>query len=298
MALTGRQFQLVAGNAEATVVEVGAGLRRYTVKGRDITVPYGEDEVPPKGCGAVLVPWPNRIRGGRYVFDGVEQQLALTEPVKGNASHGLGRWARWVPVRQEISSVTLGLDVVPQPGWPFELHVEVTYTLDPKGNLTVAASATNTGARRLPFGAGFHPYLDVGGNAMSRVAVKLAATHRLVTDEAAIPIGRQAVSGTRYDLHRGHKLGDLRLDDAFTGFAGVDGHSWIEVTSGRQHTKLWVDAAFGYVQVFTADLLTGGRGGVAIEPMTCPANAFNTGESLVILEPGGTWYGSWGIVPG
>jgi aldose 1-epimerase len=295
MALTGRQFALSAGDFEATVVEVGSGLRRLTHRGQDVTVGYGEDEVPPKGCGATLVPWPNRIRAGRYTFDGAEQQLALTEPVRGNASHGLGRWVRWTPLRHEPSVVTLALDVVPQPGWPFELHVEVDYALDATSGLTVTATATNTGTRRLPFGAGFHPYLDVGGNAMSRVAVTCAATHRLVVDESAIPVGRQAVAGTRYDLRRGRKLGELRLDDAFTGLSAENGRASVEVRSGRRRTRVWFDSAFPYVQVYTAELLTGGRGGVAIEPMTCPANAFNSGEALIVLEPGGRWRGSWGI---
>ena len=296
MALTGQQFPIASGDAHATIVEVGAGLRRYKARGRDVTVPYDEGQVPPKGCGAVLVPWPNRIRGGRYRFDGTEQQLALTEPAKGNASHGLGRWVRWTPVRHEASAVTLALDVVPQPGWPFELHVEVTYSLDAAGHLTVSAAASNTGERRLPFGAGFHPYLDIAGASISRVAVKLDAAQRLITDDASIPIGRQAVSGTPYDLRRGRKLGELRLDDGYTQLAADGaGRSWVEVTAARRRTRLWADAAFPYLQVFTAELLTGGRGGVAIEPMTCPADAFNSGDGLIVLEPGASWRGSWGI---
>src|ERR1700761_7230469 len=95
MALTGEQFTLVAGDFEATIVEVGAGLRALRHRGLDVTVPYGEDELPPKGTGATLVPWPNRIRGGGHRFDGVDYQLPLTEPAAGNAIHGLARWIRW-----------------------------------------------------------------------------------------------------------------------------------------------------------------------------------------------------------
>ena len=137
MALTGRQFSIAAGDHEATVVEVGAGLRRYARRGVDVTVTYGEDELPPKGCGAVLVPWPNRLRGGRYTFEGVSYQLPLSEPLVGNAIHGLGRWARWTKVRQAPAAVTLALDIVPQPGWPFEIRVELTYALDAEYGLAV-----------------------------------------------------------------------------------------------------------------------------------------------------------------
>jgi len=80
MALTGRQFTIAAGDHEATVVEVGAGLRRYAHRGVDVTFTYGDGDLPPKGCGAVLVPWPNRLRGGKYTFDGKAYQLPLSEP--------------------------------------------------------------------------------------------------------------------------------------------------------------------------------------------------------------------------
>src|ERR1700753_2460896 len=132
MALTGAQFELAAGEFAATIVEVGAGLRRYTFRGIDVTVPYGEDVLPPKGDGGVLVPWPNRLRGGQYTFAGQAYQLALTEAAQRQAIHGLARWARWTPLTIEADSVTLGIDLVPQIGWLFEVRVEVTYRLHPE----------------------------------------------------------------------------------------------------------------------------------------------------------------------
>ena len=113
-ALSGQQFTITAGEHEATVVEVGGGLRRYVHRGVDVTCGYATDVLAPKCCGGVLVPWPNRLRGGRYRFEGADYQLALTEPAAGNAIHGLGRWERWRALRQDTASVTLTLDVVPQ----------------------------------------------------------------------------------------------------------------------------------------------------------------------------------------
>jgi aldose 1-epimerase len=297
MALTGQQFDIAAGDHEATVVEVGAGLRRYAHHGTDVTVTYSEIEIPPKGCGAVLVPWPNRLRGGTYTFDGTAYQLPLTEPLVGNAIHGLGRWARWVMVRHERSAVTLALDIVPQPGYLFQVRVEVTYALDAEHGLSVTAVARNTGTARAPFGAGFHPYLATHGHPISDVTVKVPARERLVLDDAKVPIGLQPVAGTRHDLRRGRRLGDLRMDDGFTGFATVAGRSAVEVRTRSGGAQLWFDETFRYVQVFTPGVVTGERVGVAIEPMTCPADAFNSGTSLIILPPGEYWTGSWGIQP-
>jgi aldose 1-epimerase len=297
MALTGQQFDIAAGDHEATIVEVGAGLRRYAHHGTDVTVTYSEIELPPKACGAVLVPWPNRLRGGNYTFDATAYQVPLTEPSVGNAIHGLGRWARWVLVRHERSAVTLALDIVAQPGYPFQVRVEVTYALDAEYGLGVTAVARNTGIVRAPFGAGFHPYLSAGGHAIGEVTVKVPARERIVLDEAKVPVGVQPVAGTHYDLRRGRRLRDLRLDDAFTGFATVGGRSAVEVRTRSGGAQLWFDETFGYLQVFTPDTVASGRAGVAVEPMTCPADAFNSGTGLIVLAPSQSWTGSWGIQP-
>jgi aldose 1-epimerase len=297
MALTGQQFDIAAGDHEATIVEVGAGLRRYAHHGTDVTVTYSEIELPPQGCGVVLVPWPNRLRGGRYTFDGAAYQLPLTEPLVGNAIHGLGRWARWVLVRHERSAVTLALDIVPQPGYPFQVRVEVTYALDAEHGLSVTAVARNIGTERAPFGAGFHPYLSAHGQAIGEVTVKVPARERVVVDEAKVPVGVQLVAGTHYDLRRGRRLGELRMDDAFTVFANVGGRSAVEVRTRWGGAQLWFDETFRYVQLFTPDTVADGRAGVAVEPMTCPADAFNSGTSLIVLAPSQSWTGSWGIQP-
>ena len=264
MALTGRQFTIAAGDHEATVVEVGAGLRRYAHRGVDVTFTYGDGDLPPKGCGAVLVPWPNRLRGGKYTFDGKAYQLPLSEPPTGNAIHGLGRWARWVPVRHETSAVTLALDIVPQAGWPFEVRVEVTYALDAVGGLAVTGVARNTGTGRAPFGAGFHPYLSTRGRGIGEVTVKVPARDRIVLDEAKVPVGMQSVAGTPYDLRRGRRLGALRLDDGFTGLSTAGGRGAVLVRTRSGGAQVWFDETFRFVQVFTPDLVAGGLPGVAV----------------------------------
>lgn len=297
MALSGQQFPIAAGEHAATVVEVGAGLRGYTFRGVDVTVPYGEDVLPAKCNGAVLVPWPNRLRNGTYNFEGVTQQLPLTEPSTRNAIHGLGRWARWTPVLHEPSRVTLALDIVPQPGYPFEVGVEVTYAVHPEFGLSVTMSAHNHGTGRAPFGAGFHPYLSTHGAALDNVTVQLPARERLLLDEAAVPVGVQSVAGSPYDLRRGRRLKTLRMDDGFTRLHVERGRGQAEVRSGKVGARLWFDETFRYLQVFTYEDLAGAGPGVAIEPMTCAADAFNSTEGLIVLDPGGTWGASWGIVP-
>lgn len=297
MTLTGEQFEITAGEFSATITEVGAGLRRFSSSGADVTVPFDADELPPWCCGAVLVPWPNRIRDGRYSFLGESRQLALTEPDKHNAIHGLGRWARWVPSVHDGNRVTLVLDVVPQKGYPFEVRVEVTYTLHAELGLSVSVSAHNHGRGPAPFGAGFHPYLSTRGSVLDDVTVRIPAAERLVLDEAQVPVGVQSVDGTPFDLRRGKQLKSLRMDDGFTGLQVEGGRGSAEVHSASGGARLWFDETFRYLQVFTKDDLDGAGPGVAIEPMTCAADAFNSTHGLIVLDPGGTWAASWGIQP-
>ena len=291
MTFSGPRYEIAAGPYRATLAEVGANLAGLWHDGSPVTVDTPPDGLPPKSTGAVLLPWPNRIAGGRYSFDGVDYQLPLTEPAKLNASHGLVRFVRWTASQQDGSSVTLAHDLVPQTGYPFELRLQVSYQLLAEDGLRVQASVTNTGRSTAPFGAGFHPYLDLAGQDLDSVELMVPAGTVLDTDERQIPVGRHPVEGTPFDLRTSRPLGDLRLDH---GFADLSGSAAVLRTERRAVELSW-DAAFGYLQVFTPPFITPGRNAVAIEPMSCPANAFNSGEGLVRLEPGAAWTGSWGI---
>lgn len=293
--LQGKQYFLEADGQAATIVEVGAGVQRYTAGGVDVTVPYGDDVLPPKACGITLVPWPNRIADGRYTFEGAEQQLALTEPDKHNAIHGLGRWARWAKVAHTPDAVTLRLDVVPEKGYPFPLRAEITYALT-GGGLHVTLRARNTGTQRIPFGAGNHPYLATRGHRLDDVTLRLPARQMIDADERGIPTGTERVA-SRNDFRRPKRLRDVRFDHGFTGLSTRDGRGDAEVRTRDGGARLWFDDAFRYLQVFTLDSLGGGPPGIAIEPMTCAPNAFNSGDGLLVLEPGEQWSAQWGITP-
>jgi aldose 1-epimerase len=297
MTISGKQYVIEAGAHRATIVEVGAGLQRYTVDGVDVTCSYADDVLPPKGCGTTLVPWPNRIRGGHYVFEGTTYQLAITEPTANNAIHGLGRWARWSKVRHDPARVTLRLDIVPQNGYPFEVRVETTYALHAEQGLMVTIGARNLGRVRVPFGAGSHPYLSTRGHKLADTTLQLPAREMLVVDDKVVPVGARSVARTDHDLRRGRRLRNTRFDDGFTGLVCNDGRGVAELRTKSGGARLWFDETYRFLQVFTVDELTPNHAGVAIEPMTCAPNAFNTGAGLIVLEPGGAWTGSWGIVP-
>jgi aldose 1-epimerase len=294
MALSGQQYPIVAGEHLVTIAEVGATLRRYAIGGREVVEPFGVDEIAPHSSGAVLVPWPNRIRSGRYTFRGAAYQLPVAEPALGNAIHGFARWVRWRPVTLERHSATLATELVPQTGWPFAMRVQVRYALDADTGLTVTATARNDCDQPAPFGAGFHPYLALDGCPLDEVTLTVPAARRLVTDQAQIPIGEGPVDGTPYDLRDGRPLGERRFDDAFTGLSGSQAEVRTPTGAGA---RVWYDDGFGYLQVFTKPDFAGRSQAIAIEPMTCPADAFNSAAGLIVLDPGQSWTGTWGISP-
>jgi len=290
MSLGGRRFDITGGGYRAAVAEVGANLAGLWHDGLPVTVDNPPDALPPKSSGAVLLPWPNRIAGGRYRFDGVDYQLPLTEPANGNATHGLVRWVRWNLGRQDASSVTLVHDLVPQTGYPFPLRLEVTYSVGEDG-LQVRLEAVNTGSVPAPFGAGCHPYLDLGDHDYDTAELLIPAAAMIETDSHQIPAGSRPVEGSRYDFRTLRPIGGLRLDQGYAGLTG----SVAVLRTERRTVELHWDAAYRYLQVFTPPSILPGRTAVAIEPMSCPADAFNSGEALVRLAPGEHWSGSWGI---
>src|SRR5229473_5956757 len=172
--LTGTQFAISAGDYSATVTELGAGLREFRYRDRPVIAEYEPDELPPGASGQLLAPWPNRIDGGRYAFDGASYQLDLSEPARGNAIHGLTRWVNWEPAAQlargeaadadgAASQITLSHVLYGRPGYPFCLELSVSYRLEPASGLRVTISACNAGSRPAPYGTGSHPYLTAGG---------------------------------------------------------------------------------------------------------------------------------------
>ena len=301
---SGQQWTIRHGGQEAVVVEVGGGLRSYVCGDSHVLAGYGQDVRCPQGRGQMLMPWPNRIRDGRYTFSGASHQLALTEPERGNAIHGLVRWAIWSVQEYTPDTVTLGYRLRPQQGWAWSLDLSVTYALSATG-LMVTPHARNVGADAAPFGFGAHPYLSVGENRVDQVEIAVPAAAFLQVDDRLLPQGLAAVEGTDQDLRVPRVLGGQALDTAFTNLvAGPDGFWRVKLAhphTGRAVT-LWADAtAYQWLQVFTGDSLplTSRRvSGIAVEPMTCPPNAFNSGDDLLVLEPGQEFAAPWGITPG
>lgn len=299
--LSGAQWTIASDGHQAVVVEAGGGLRTYQAGGVDHVDGYGEDEVCVGSAGQILAPWPNRIRDGRYTFGGRTFQLSLTEPDRHVALHGLVNWLPWQLVDQKDDAVTIACEPIPQPGYPWPLRLETEWRVSADG-LRASHRVTNIGRESCPFGFSVHPYLQLPGVAVDDLVLRVPCRSRLLLDGRLLPIGAARVNGSEYDFTVPRRIGSAVLDMAF-GDVESDPDGGSSVTLGVEdepaRLSVWADSAFGWWQVYTGDTLSGDRyrRSVAIEPMTCPPDAFRSGRDLIVLEPGQTWAATWGIRP-
>ncbi|MFF2370657.1 aldose 1-epimerase family protein [Agromyces sp. NPDC058110] len=301
-ALSGQQYAIAAHGYEATIASIGASLRTLTFEGRDLVVPFAADEVRPAYRGVTLAPWPNRVVDGRYRFGDVDEQLPLTEPDRGHALHGLAAWLDFTPLHRESARVVLAATIEAQAGYPHRLAIEVEFRVD-AGGLHTSVKATNVGPDAAPYGTGPHPYLVAGVGLVDDWTLTLPAAEVLeVTPDRLIPTGLAPVDAPReggsFDFRMPRRIGSTEIDHAFTGLAyDTDGeHGAVQVTvtddGGRGVGMAW-GRDCPWVQVHTAD--GSGRSGLAVEPMTCPPDAFNSGTDLIVLEPGASTTAHWTI---
>jgi aldose 1-epimerase len=305
---SGRQVRLAAHAQELVAVEVGGGLRLYRAGGVDVLDGYDEQEMAAGGRGQVLAPWPNRLAGGRYTWQGRTLQVPITEVESGNAIHGLVRWANWtVPdttpqpwgPQTPPDSTQLSYRLHPQPGWPWTLDLRVTYRLAAEHGLEVRTTITNVSDEPCPIGLGWHPYIRTNVDS-TRLTVPAATAYD--ADERGLPTGRRPVEGTELDFTAGREIGPARLDVAYTDLER-DGHGRatvvVEPAEGPP-ISIWVDRQYTHLMVFSGDTLADSarrRQGIAIEPMTGAPDMLNSGDGLVRLEPGCSFEANWGIDP-
>jgi galactose mutarotase-like enzyme len=299
---SGEQHELVLGEQRAVVTEVGAGLRAYSVGGVDVVDGFDVTEPASAGRGQVLAPWPNRLENGRYTFGGRDGVAEINELERDNAIHGLVRELPWAARERSEAAVRLSTTLEAQPAYPWTIDLSLEYRLAADG-LTVSCEVANGSDVPAPFGIGFHPYFTVGTDVVDDALLTVPAERWIATDDRCLPIGERLVGESGLDFRHGRRVDARRLDTAFTALR-PDWRGRAVVALRRREparaVSVWMDDGFRYVQIYTGDTLEPverRRRGIAIEPMTCPANAFRSGTDLIRLEPGASWRGSWGVSP-
>ena len=294
-------FTISAGGYTAEIARTGAGLRGLRRGTVALTEEWPLGEKPPLSAGLVLAPWPGRTEDGIYPWDGELHRLRVTHEDTGTANHGLVRERDFDDVELAADAVTLVLDVGRHPGWPFDLHLRIRYSVGDDG-LTCRLEARNTGTVDLPFVVGFHTYLRVGDAPVDDCTLELGAEQWQPLNARLLPDGPpRTVAGTDYDYRAPKPLRGVRIDTPFTAAAGT-----YTLRAPQGETVLWAAPSLPWAQVFIADPDGGkgfpGRGpdgapgrAVAVEPMSGPGNALHTGTDVARVPPGGAYTCEWGI---
>ncbi|WP_165069770.1 aldose 1-epimerase family protein [Marisediminicola senii] len=297
--ISGTAFHLEGNGYTADIASIGATLRTLRHDGRDLIRPFEADELRPNFRGAVLAPWPNRVVDGTYAWNGEELQLALTEPSRGHALHGLAAWLDFAVIEQAPDRLSLRAVVQPQDGYPFRIEVVVDYTLGADG-LHTTVTGTNVGTDAAPWGTSAHPYLVAGPGLVDEWTFSLdAATVQTVTPDRLIPTGLSPVGDVGLDFRGERLIADTFVDHAFTDLArDADGMAGARLTADGRGVEMRWNSACEWVQVHTADLPenpAGSRRGLAVEPMTCAPDALNSGQGVISLAPEESSSASWQI---
>lgn len=284
---------------DASISCIGAGLQGLTLDGHAITTSYSVFEQRIGAEGDVLAPFPGRINNAQYVFDGHTQHLLANERAGVHAIHGFVRMLPWQVVDQSNASVTLNLRTSPVAGYPFQLDMTITYTLNCSG-LIVTTKVRNDSDVRAPFGIGYHAYFVVGTEFVNQAVLSIPFSH-VLEFEQLIPTGKTLlVDDLEVNFTNKRPIGDAVIDNCFiNGLAADDGLVHVVLTGPERSLSVWMDPiAYPYCVVFTADTLVESRRrrALAIEPMSCASDGFNHPEwPMTILESQGEWSGSWGI---
>lgn len=263
----------------------GADITRLVLGGKEVIKPTGADEAE----NPWLFPFPNRLREGKYAFEGKQYQFPLNDFGRPNALHGYVRerafklegegkndYSAWV----ELSYSDDGALV----SYPFPFRLSLRYELA-KDRLDLTVSIENQGDTNMPAGLGWHPYFYLP-DGLDKASLSLPRGQEILVDENLVPTGKKRPS-TCFDGYT--SLNDVELDTCFEPVK--ENETKILLKSPAYELLLWQDKHFGYLQAYTPD----DRKSIALEPMTCSIDAFNTGEGLKFLASGEIWTVKCGV---
>jgi aldose 1-epimerase len=304
---TGPAVRLTAGPAFAEVLPfVGLNCVRWDVGPEPIfyAEPPGTPSPSPTRSGhPILFPFPNRIRGGKFVFEGREYALPLNDSTKAHAIHGFTPRNPWRVVETgsdaESAFVTGEFQLIrdlpaARPYWPADFTLAVTYRLSETA-LRVDAVVSNPDTTALPFGLGYHPYFSLGppGRAVDGIVLQIG-TNRVWQSEGQLPTGRIVTAPEHLNFTKPRPLGRTQLDDVFTELtdlrpgSGLRDVAVLSPPAGGPRLLVRADKAFRELVLFTPPHRTA----IAVEPYTCPTDAANLEVRGIpagwrVLPPGG-----------
>jgi aldose 1-epimerase len=272
--------------------KAGFRLKNLSYRKNDTWVNLIED---PKGAevstwfpGTHLFPFPNRLKDGKFDYQGKTYQLSINDESNNNALHGLVYDRNWEVTTQDKYKLSGFFELNTPDQFPSRSKVEVTYLLN-GSTLEIEVKVGNMGDSMMPFGYGFHPYFSLG-TSLDQVDLQLPECRRILLDERSLPVD-QPIETDHFKEKK--KIVDTEMDNCYVIEKAI-GEVETIIADEQKGLKVSVkqDANhFPYLQVFTHPE----RGHIAIEPMTCGVDALNTGRDIIQLDPRESWKGQFSI---
>ncbi len=245
-----------------------------------------------------LLPFPNRLKGGAFQFEGKTYQFPINDNSCQNALHGFifdnPMLIKSVDCTIDYGQIGLKYDYGGDLAYyPFPFRLQVFYQLF-FNELRCTTIIKNTGTKPLPIGLGFHPYFQFSSK-VDDLHLQLPPCKRIEVDERMIPTGKK-IPYSNFSERK--PIGRTSFDTCFqvlpsNGIADSKTYN-IHLHDPKSNFQLryYQDTIFPYFQIFTP----GHRKSIAIEPMTCNVDALNNGEGLLILQANEDWTGSFGLI--
>lgn len=245
---------------------------------------------------AFLFPFPNRIKDGKYQFRGKQYYFECNEKERNNAIHGIMYNMPFQVIQEKTDAEQLEVSLLLEyngdhPGYPFPFFMQVNYFLDAQAGLEIEILVKNTGLEVMPAGFGWHPYYKLK-SALAECQLSMPKCNVFHSDERMIP---ENLSVPYQKFEHYETIGDYNVDACFK----------IQDKAPRPKLSIYdpaIDATLAlwqenkeqelnYLVVYTPP----SRKTIAVEPMSCCTNAFNTGEGLKILAVGDTLIWKCGV---
>jgi aldose 1-epimerase len=224
-----------------------------------------------------LLPFSNRIRDGRFVFQGKTVQLPLNFGDHPHAIHGHGWENPWQIQDQTDTSLSLGYNH-PADEWPWTYSGQQIFTLD-ESSLTIEISLTNAGDSDMPAGLGLHPYFPRSAG----VTIQANVEAMWQVDHEIMPVTRVKPQSPA-DPNVGLDVNEVALDNGYTGWQQSTQITWPD---RDQSLHMTATGPLDHLVIFTP----AGEDFFCVEPVSHSTDAVNTADDdsgLIVLPPGGT----------
>jgi aldose 1-epimerase len=229
-----------------------------------------------------MLPWCNRIKGGKLRFQGKEYQLRTTKD-DGTARHGDTRGRAWRLDERGNSHIRMSLqsDVYPDMNWPFKFSAWAEYRLDGRDFIWTLA-LKNEDSRPMPGGFGHHPYFARTADAQVQIPCDqyFELTDFMATG-SPVPIAPEV------DFRQMRDVPESEINHLLTGRKGTE-PSHIKFPQHGIEVAMHSDSLFEHILIYAPQV----KPFFAVEPMTNASDGFNlyensiAGSGIFVLQPG------------